>query len=72
MFSVSSFSGTCTVTTSDSASRVWKSVSRTPSSRARLSGMYGSYTRTFISKARRRVATRDPTLPSPMTPTVFR
>ena len=39
MFSVSSLSGTCTVTTSARVESVCRSVSRTPRSRARPSGM---------------------------------
>ena len=72
MCSVSDVRGTWTVMTSDSPSRVSKSVSCAPTSRARASGMYGSYASTVASKARRRAATREPTLPSPTTPTVLR
>ncbi len=72
MFSVSSVSGTWTVRMSERLSTVCRSVRRTPRSRARLSGMNGSYTSTSMSKARRRAATREPTLPSPSTPAVLR
>src|ERR1700733_6003391 len=71
IFSVAALSAVCSEITSERFSKSSSETSSTSSSRAAAGVTYGSYARTFISSARARRATSDPTRPSPTRPSVF-
>src|SRR5580700_5109072 len=71
IFSVAALSAVCSEITSERFSKSSSETSSTSSSRAAAGVTYGSYASTFISSARARRATSDPTRPSPTNPSVF-